>query len=157
MRREEKKITDRDTLEAIIRQASVCRLALCDHGVPYIVPVCFGYKDNNLYFHSGAGGRKLEILDRNNLVCFEMDINTRLVVGSKPCDWSMNYLSVIGTGHAYLVVDPEEKVQALNQIMNHYSGPPGDYDQETLDKTTVIRIEIESMTGKKSGYCGYVR
>ena len=152
MRRAEKKISDRAELDSIIRQASVCRLALCDEGTPYIVPVCFGYQDNNLYFHSAGEGRKLKILERNNLVCFEMDIDTRLVVNSKPCDWSMRFLSVIGTGRAHQVEDPAEKIEALNRIMSHYSGPPGDYDQDLIDKTTVIRIEIESMTGKKSGY-----
>jgi len=152
MRRQEKEITDRATLEAVLRQARVCRLALCDAGSPYLVPVCFGYRENNLYFHSGLGGKKLEILDRNNRVCFEVDVNVELVTGPGPCDCSMNYLSVIGTGRAYLVEEAAEKIEALNEIMKHYSRPAGGYDPDMLEETTVIRIEIESMTGKKSGY-----
>jgi uncharacterized protein len=152
MRRKEQQITDKADIEEIIRQAPVCRLGLCDGGVPYIVPVCFGYKDNLLYFHSAGDGTKMEILDRNNLVCFEMDIDVRLKVGSRPCDWGMNYLSVIGTGHAHLIENPAEKAEAMDIIMAHYNGPAGGYDPDTLKKTIVIGIEIESLTGKKSGY-----
>ena len=43
---------DVDTIESIIRNASVCRIALSDDGQPYVVPVCYGYADSTLYFHS---------------------------------------------------------------------------------------------------------
>ncbi len=39
MRRKDKEIRDIATIEDIIRKASVCRLALCDNGWPYVVPL----------------------------------------------------------------------------------------------------------------------
>ena len=152
MRKMEKAVTDKNTIEKIIQRASVCRLGLSSENTPYIVPVCFGYKDNALYFHSSTTGRKLEMLEQNNRICFEMDVDTHLVVGSSACDWTMKYLSVIGYGRAIKVEDPQEKVAALDIIMEHYSGPQGDYDKSTLEKVMVIKVEIESMTGKKSGF-----
>ncbi len=79
MRREDKEINDIATIEGIIRKARVCRLALSENGQPYIVPLCFGYKDNNLYFHSAGEGKKLDIIKKNNNVCFEFDIDLELV------------------------------------------------------------------------------
>jgi nitroimidazol reductase NimA-like FMN-containing flavoprotein (pyridoxamine 5'-phosphate oxidase superfamily) len=73
LRRADKEITDRDEIESIIRKSLVCRLGLTDNARLYIVPLCFGYTDNRLYFHSATEGRKIEILKRNNEVCFEFD------------------------------------------------------------------------------------
>jgi nitroimidazol reductase NimA-like FMN-containing flavoprotein (pyridoxamine 5'-phosphate oxidase superfamily) len=52
MRRAGKEITDRAGIDGILRDARVCRIGLPDEGRPYVVPVCFGYRDGALYFHS---------------------------------------------------------------------------------------------------------
>ena len=50
---------------------------MTDGGVPYIVPLNYGYEyaDGELtfYFHSAKEGRKLEILKKNPTVCLELD------------------------------------------------------------------------------------
>ena len=72
MRRKDREIEDRAELESIIGAAMVCRLAMSEDDRPYIVPLCFGYKDGNLYFHSAEEGKKLEILRVNSSICFEI-------------------------------------------------------------------------------------
>ena len=74
MRRREKEITDESTLESIILASLVCRLALSDGNQPYIVPLCFGYQDKTLYFHSALEGKKIDIIKHNQNVCFEFDL-----------------------------------------------------------------------------------
>lgn len=148
-----KKITeDKNTIESIIRQASVCRIALSDDAQPYVVPVCFGYEDNTLYFHSSRKGRKLDILRKNNAVCFEFDIDHEIVRSGGACEWSIKYRSVIGFGRAFFVEDLEEKKRALDIIVGQYSGRPCEYPEATLRNTAVVKVEIQSMTGKVSGY-----
>jgi hypothetical protein len=83
MRRKDKEISDIALIEDIITKARVCRLALYDNARPYIVPLCFGYKDNILYFHSAPEGKKLSLLRNNNRVCFEFDTDHELVTGEK--------------------------------------------------------------------------
>jgi nitroimidazol reductase NimA-like FMN-containing flavoprotein (pyridoxamine 5'-phosphate oxidase superfamily) len=145
-------ITDKSAIESIIRRALVCRIAMLDGGQPYVVPVCFGYEDNILYFHSSNEGRKLDMLSRNNAVCFEVDVDHEIVRGETACKWGMKYRSVIGFGRAFFAEGPEEKKKALDAIMAHYDGGPGEYSKATLRRTMVVRVEIESMTGKVSGY-----
>jgi len=152
MRRKEKEITDRAVIESIILRSSVCRLALSEDNRPYIVPLCFGYKDNTLYFHSARKGKKLDILRKNNNVCFEFDIDHKIAEAEKACKWGMKYQSVIGYGNASLINDPESKRRAFNIIMQHYSGRPFTYAEAALKDTVIIKVEIESMRGKKSGY-----
>ncbi len=59
--------------------------------------------------------------------------------------------SVIGYGRAFLVEDIDEKRLALDVIIEHYSGQTGEYAEKLVDRLAVIKVEIESMTGKKSG------
>ncbi len=150
MRREEQEITDRAAIEEIIRQSSVCRLALSEDNRPYVVPLCFGYKDNALYFHTAQEGKKLRILEKNNRVCFEFDILQELVRSEEPCDWGMRYLSVVGFGKAFVIEDLESKQRALDTIMLHYSGKSFAYREEVIHKAAIIKVEIEHMTGKRS-------
>ena len=70
MRRKDKEITDTAIIEEILSKATVCRLGLCEENQPYVVPLCFGYEDNALYFHCANHGKKLVILRKNNNVCF---------------------------------------------------------------------------------------
>ena len=144
--------TDVDTIESIIRSASVCRIALSDDGQPYVVPVCFGYADNTLYFHSAPRGRKLDILGKDNAVCCEFDVDQEIVQAEDACAWSMRYRSVVAFGRAFIVEELEEQRQALDVILAHYGGRPRAYPEATLLRTAVVKVEIQSMTAKISGY-----
>ena len=152
MRRKDKEITGAKDIEEIIRGANICRLALCEGGRPYVVPLCFGYEDGKLYFHSASQGRKLEILKNNRNVCFEMDIDQELVSGEAPCKYGFRYRSVVGFGRASFVRDPESKCKALGMIMKNYSEGVFDFTESQIAKTAVIKVDIEDMTGKISGY-----
>lgn len=152
MRKKDKEIRDTKEIESIIQRATVCRVAFSDSEVPYVVPVSFGYRDDCLYFHSAPEGKKMEILKQNNRVCFEMDIDQEVVRAESPCNWQMRYRSVIGFGKAFVVDDHEEKREGLNIIVEHYSGDSFEYPEAAIDGVVVVKVEIESMTGKKSGY-----
>ncbi len=152
MRKKEKEITDSLEIEAIIKKAEVCRLGFVDGSEPYVVPVCFGYERNALYLHSAPEGRKIDLIKRNNRVCFEIDTDVEIVSAEKPCGWSTRYRSVIGVGRAVILKDNEEKRHGLSVIMGQYSANISGFEFEKLDSAAVIKIEIEHITGKKSGY-----
>jgi nitroimidazol reductase NimA-like FMN-containing flavoprotein (pyridoxamine 5'-phosphate oxidase superfamily) len=91
------------------------------------------------------------MLKGNNRVCFEMDVDQELI-RSDNGSCSMRYRSVIGFGRMFLIHDSMEKRKALDIIMRHYSQEPSEYSEAVLIRTTVFKVEIESMTGKKCGY-----
>ena len=152
MRKKEKEITAHDAIESIIRRSLVCRLALSEDNLPYIVPLCFGYDKHTLYFHCAPEGKKIDILRKNNRVCFEFDIDQELVSADQACKFDMKYRSVIGFGKASLVRDRESKKKALEVIMQHYAGQSYTFPEDILNKTGIIKVEIESISGKKAGY-----
>lgn len=153
MRRKDKEISDNSKIEAVIARATVCRLAMVDGNRPYIVPLCFGYQDDTLYFHSANTGKKLELLRSNNRVCFELDVDCNIISGDRACDWGMHYQSVIGHGRAEFLEDPAAKRRALDIIMQQYAGPDNafDYDDSALGRTVVFRVRVATMTAKQSG------
>ena len=155
MRRSDKEIKDKNCIEWILKNAKVCRIALCDNETPYIVPMNFGFKENNLYLHSACEGLKIDMIRKNNRICFETDIKTEIVTADNACSWGMKYYSAIGFGKAHFIEDNSGKEDALNIIMQKYSSKSDksfEYSKSALDKTTLIKVEIESLTGKKSGY-----
>ncbi|WP_299976186.1 pyridoxamine 5'-phosphate oxidase family protein [Desulfobacula sp.] len=150
MRRKEKAITDSKEIEKILQESNVCRLAMVDGDKPYMVPMNFGYRDACLFFHSAKEGRKIDLIKKNPNVCFEVDQLIRLKKAKLACDWGVEYKSVIGSGKAQLLEDSNEKKKALNIIMSQYSDRTFEYPDDTLEKTLVIKVVIDEMTGKQS-------
>lgn len=110
MRRQDKEIKDREAIEAVIRRARVCRIAMCDGDVPYVVPMSFGYRDGCVWLHCAAEGRKIDILRVNDRVCFEVDLDHATNRGEESCGWNLRYRSVIGFGRARIVEEEAGKL-----------------------------------------------
>ena len=55
MRRKEREVTDYNKMIEMLKSCDCCRIGLVDDKGAYIVPMNFGYEDNNgkltLYFH----------------------------------------------------------------------------------------------------------
>lgn len=151
MRLFEYEIKDQTEIDDIIRSAKVCRLGMSVDDQPYVVPLCFGYEAGSLFFHSAGEGKKLDMLEVNSNVCFEFDLDPALHQADKPCDWGMTYRSVIGFGTASIVDDLEVKRQGFDAIMRQYSDGSFTYPDGELKGTSIIKVEILSMTGKKNG------
>jgi len=114
MRKREREVSDINEIESIISEADVCRIAIADGNIPYIVTLNFGYiggTEKKLYFHCANEGRKLDMIRKNNFVCFEMDIDHILTEGKMACEFSMNYKSVVGYGHISIVKGLSSKPQ----------------------------------------------
>ncbi len=150
MRRKDKEITDKKEIENILKKSQICRIGMVDGDKPYIVPVNFGYKHDTLFFHTALEGRKIDLMKKNPNICFEVDHIEKFKKAKLACDWSIEYKSVIGEGRAKLLYDPEEKKKGLDMIMAQYSGRTFEYPVENLEKTLVIKVIIDKMTGKQS-------
>ncbi|MDA3916411.1 MAG: pyridoxamine 5'-phosphate oxidase family protein [Deltaproteobacteria bacterium] len=150
MRRKHKEITDKKEIEKILKKSQICHIAMVDKDKPYIVPMNFGYENKTLFFHCALEGRKINLIKKNPNLCFEVDQVVQFKKAKLACDWSIEYKSVIGEGRAQLLYDPEEKREALDIIMAQYSGRTFEYPSEMLEKTLVIKLVIDKMTGKQS-------
>lgn len=154
MRRKDKLITDIKFLHEVIQKAQVCRIGMVDKLELYVVPLSFGFDGSHIFFHSAIGGRKVDILKENNRVCAEFEQDVALVMETeKPCNWSVQYISIICSGSAELLEDLTEKSFGLNQIIKHYGNLERNYpfSEKELSSVLVYRLNVEEMVGKVSG------
>ena len=77
MRRKDRQVTDPEKIREIIAACDCCRLGLCDHGRAYVVPLDFGFTEQEgrytFYFHSAREGRKIDLIRQAGWASFEMD------------------------------------------------------------------------------------
>ncbi|MBF0481005.1 MAG: pyridoxamine 5'-phosphate oxidase family protein [Desulfovibrionaceae bacterium] len=150
MRRTEKEITSPRLIEDILARGELMRLGLWDGHRPYVVPVNYAYQDGRIYLHSSREGKKARALAAHPDICFEVTVDAVVVREPKPCGFTAHFKSVIGYGRAAVVEDAREKRLGLALLMSHYGSDKNEFPREIVDKTLVVRIDIESMTGKCS-------
>lgn len=152
MRRHDREITDFNELIQVIEKCDVCRLALNDDGYPYILPLNFGVKTEGekvtFYFHGASEGRKYELIAKDNRASFEMDCSHRLVSDWEKGHCTMEYESIIGYGRVEIVPD-EEKMEALTIMTDHYHEVHFEFNPAAVPVTTVMKLTVERMTGKR--------
>jgi nitroimidazol reductase NimA-like FMN-containing flavoprotein (pyridoxamine 5'-phosphate oxidase superfamily) len=150
LRRDDREITDKAVIEAILHRAGVGRLGLAVDNWPYVVPLNYVYHNGAIYFHCADEGRKIDMLKANPQVCFEVDEDYGIVRSNKPSPHSTHYTSVIVFGQAQIVDDLQRKFEALQALLDKYA-PGRHYRQMRLNEAktaTVVEITIEGMTGK---------
>lgn len=150
MQRQDRQIADEERIWGILRSAVICRVAFCDEGWPYIVPMNFGCLDGKLYFHSATSGMKLDLLKANSNVCFEVDTDVEILPATEACGWSARFRSVIGFGRMCIVEDPEEKRAGIKALVTQYTNREIEAPAAIPGNTIVLRVDIESLTGKES-------
>lgn len=153
MRVSKKEIRDPEVIIGLLSQCHVGRLGTIDkYGCPLIKPLNFVYSENKIYFHSAPEGEKIEDIARDDRVCFEIDLPIAYIKSlSIPCKADYLYRSVIVKGNAHVVTDRNERLSALNALMEKYQpeGGYGLFPEDKLSLTAVIRIDIKEMTGKE--------
>jgi nitroimidazol reductase NimA-like FMN-containing flavoprotein (pyridoxamine 5'-phosphate oxidase superfamily) len=155
MRRKDREITERDEIDALLGRTMVCRVAFAVDNEPYVVPLSHGYdpQASALFFHTAKEGRKIEHIEANPRVCFEVEGPSAVEGGDeRGCSWGLRYESAIGYGTIVELFSPEEREDALRCVMRQQSGRETDWTfaPKTLDATRVWRLDIESVTGKRS-------
>lgn len=154
MRRKDREVTNKNEIEEIMLQCKTCHVAMIDGDVPYVVPLNFGYKFTGsgsleLYFHSAFEGRKIDILKKNNKVCFEMANEGEAVHAETPCNSGYYFSSVIGYGEVLFLQDSAEKREALSVLFRHQTGKDAAFNDSQAESVCVFKIISSNFTGKK--------
>ena len=158
MRRSHCEVTDPLQIGRILGATNIGRLATNGaDGYPYVTPVNFVYHEGNIYFHCAKTGEKLDNMERDPRVCFEVDISLAYIdAGFDPqrriCRLHQFYHCVIMRGEARIVPDGPKKVAVLNALVSkHEAGS----DHELVHEHTpgyrackVVEIQPKSVSAK---------
>jgi len=146
-------ITDPEEMESLLQKALVgCLATVGPDGSPYITPLHFAYHRGKIYFHCALKGRKMDNIQANPRVCFEVHELIKIVQGQRACDFDTRYRSVLILGRACSLPDGDEKIAVLTALAEKYASgqavePP---TPKRAKGTEVIEIIIEEMTGKRN-------
>ena len=148
----ESRVTDPTEIIRILDTAKVLHLGLSVNDEPYVVPMNYGYTMEDgkltLYLHSAVRGKKLDMIQANSKVFFELDCDQMPFEGRVPCQYGMVYSSIMGRGTATLVEDPEAKMQAMSILMKTQTGKDFTFNERLVSIVTVIRIDVQEYTAK---------
>jgi len=154
MHKKEREIKDNEELLEILKQGKYAVISICRNNEPYVVTLSYGYdKDNNsLYFHTAAKGLKIDFIKQNPNVCATVIDDKGYVMN----ECNHMFRSVVFWGEMSVVHDIEEKKHGLEILLNHLEENPKELEEkflksdETLKKTTLLRLDIKELTGKSN-------
>jgi len=147
-------ITKATEIEEIFNKCQVCYLSMVDSGnEPYVLALNYGYKDDCIWLHTAQTGRKMDILRKNNKVCiaFSTDHELKFQNQEVACSYAMKYRSIIVHGHVEFIEDDNQKKEALNIIMKHYTGREFTYNLPAVREVAVFKVIIEKMQARQLG------
>jgi nitroimidazol reductase NimA-like FMN-containing flavoprotein (pyridoxamine 5'-phosphate oxidase superfamily) len=151
-------IHSKDKIIEFLNNQPVGRIASIDKsGYPQVIPMNFVYHDGAIYMHSHPFGEKLDNIQRNSNVGFEVDQHICFLPSYyfHPSDASQAdtlYISVVIKGKAEIVHDNEEKASALNVLMEKYQ-KEGRYEaldanMPSVHDVAIIKVAPIDMRGK---------
>ena len=153
MTRRELEITDPGAMTEILKKCGFLHLGLVDGGMPYIVPMNYGFTMENgkltLYLHCAKEGYKLDVIRKNPVCCFEMECGVQPFSGKVACQFGMSYSSMMGRGTAVIVEDPSEKIRAMKLLMKTQTGQDFEFTERLVSAVSVIRVDVSEYTAKQ--------
>ncbi len=120
----EKGRTDRRELHELLDTALVAHVGLDAGGYPLVLPTAFAVdvdgpdRGGTLYVHGSTGARWLNQA-RGAKVCVTVTEVDGLVAARSGFESSMNYRTAGGSGEARVVDDPDERLHALDLMVDH--------------------------------------
>ena len=152
MKKHNQEIKSKAVIEEILSNSKICRIAMLDNGKPYLLPFNYGYKDNCIYIHSAPEGKKIDLLKKNNEVCFEIEYKAEIIKDFKSCKWATKYRSVVGYGNIEIITDYEHKKNGLDIIMTHNGSSKENniYEKRQIELLVILKLNISWITGKQS-------
>jgi nitroimidazol reductase NimA-like FMN-containing flavoprotein (pyridoxamine 5'-phosphate oxidase superfamily) len=153
-------ITNEQTIEDILNQATYGTLALCENNKPYCLPINFVPHQGIIYFHGAKKGQKITAMKNNNAACLSVVEDCSLLPSyfsndtGDACPATHLFQSVYIEGNIEFVEDYKEKAQALEALMQKLQ-KEGKYIplshkmyEKAINATCIFKLIPSRTTGK---------
>ena len=149
----EREVTDINEIKEILDKSMIVHVGMIDGDEPYVVPMNYGYTLENgelcLYLHGATVGRKIDIINKNPKVFFEMECDVTPFEGKMACQYGTTYSSVMGKGTAVVLSESADKIDGLAKFMKTQTGKDFTFDEKMVSIVNVIKITATDFTAKK--------
>lgn len=151
-RKAERGSYDRAVIDAVLDEGLVCHVGYVDAGTTVVLPMAYARMGDVLYLHGAPGNQMLRTLAAGAQACVTVTLLDGLVLSRAAMHHSMNFRCVVLFGSATEVDDPEEKLAAVDAVVEHVipgrSGDTRPPTPEELRATKVLRFPIEEGSAK---------
>jgi hypothetical protein len=151
-RHPERAAYDRETIDAILDEGLVGHLGFGSGEQPYVIPMLYARAGDTLYLHGAPASRLLGTLAEGPRFCFTVTLVDGLVLARSAFHHSLNYRSVVVVGVARALTDPDEKLAAMEVLVEHvlpgrtaYARAPS---KAELKVTEVIALDLRDASAK---------
>lgn len=152
-RKRERGSHERSAIDAILDEALIAHVGIADeHGQPFVIPTLHARIGDAVYLHGSTASRTLRALRDGAPACLTVSLLDGLVLARAAMHHSANYRSVMLLGQARIVESEQEKLLALEAIVEHIvpgrsaeARPPSENE---LKATTVLAIGIDEASAK---------
>lgn len=111
-------MTDTVVLHAVLDAGLVAHVAVIDGDQPFVVPVAYARRGDEVIFHGSTGSRLMRALAAGQPTCLTVTLLDGLVLARSAFESSMNYRSVMVLGVARRL-EGEDEVDALRCVSDH--------------------------------------
>ncbi|MGW0858317.1 pyridoxamine 5'-phosphate oxidase family protein [Streptomyces sp. NPDC002690] len=146
---------DPAVVHPILDTAYLCHLGFVRDGAPVVLPTLYARVGRRLYIHGSTGSRPLRMANTTDPglpVCLTVTHVDGLVLARSAFHHSINYRSVVVHGVAYTVTDPDERLMALDAIVDQVVAGRSQDSRPANDKelaaTAVIRLDLDEVSAK---------
>lgn len=151
-RHRERARPDRAALFDVLDMALICHLGfVAADGTPVVLPTGFGVDGDTLYLHGSVAARPL-VVGPSQTVCVTVTLLDGIVLARSAFHHSMNYRSAVVYGVPRLLIDPAEKLRALEAVTEHLA--PGQWSatraptRRELAATSVLALSLAEASVK---------
>jgi nitroimidazol reductase NimA-like FMN-containing flavoprotein (pyridoxamine 5'-phosphate oxidase superfamily) len=151
-RHPERGVYDRAAIDAILDEAVFCHVGFVHEGRPFVIPTIHARAGDVLYLHGSPASRMLQTLGEGLDVCVTATLLDGLVLARSVYNHSMNYRSAVVLGRARTLGEREEKLAALEAIVEHVV--PGRWEdarrptEKELAGTSVLALPMDEASAK---------
>lgn len=155
MYRNEREMKDINDIKKQIRRVKFCTVSVNDGDAPYVVPISYGYEFSSensvltLYFHCAQKGKKSDLWLKSGKASFSIASMDGLIEGENACDYSCRFASVVGSGMIEQIFDVDEKIHALEKIMENQTERNWKIEQKAAKGVALWRLISSDFTGKQ--------
>lgn len=143
---------DRGAIDAVLDAGLVAHLGFVSDGQPFVIPTLQARVGEAVYVHGSAASRTLRALAGGIPACVTVTLLDGIVLARSVFEHSMNYRSVVVLGPATPVVEPDEKLIALEAFTEKLlpgrwteARPPS---RKELKATAVLRMPLDEASAK---------
>jgi uncharacterized protein len=143
---------EREQIDRILDAGLVGHLAFVADGQPYAIPMLYVRLEDQLYLHGSPLSRLLKGAVGGIDLCFTVTLLDGLVLARSAFHHSLNFRSVVVLGEARAVRDLDEKLAALETLVEHVvpgrSADARGPSVQELKATEVVALRLDEASAK---------